>query len=490
MEKIVKFLKEEKLLFLITIAAFILRLIFMSPWLEDWDSVQFALALHNYSLVDHQPHPPGYPLYIVLGKFLNLFFKNDTVSLTFLSALLGSLSSLPLFLILRSMINRTLALLSTILFLITPLNWLLSEVALSNIPGMFFTITTAWLLYTANNSTKKLYLASFLTGITLGVRFAEYFILIALLILTFAAKNISKNRLPLRKLIRQGAPATLLFSLGVLSWLVPVIADTGLTQFINLYTSQVSYILNHDSIVQYTSLLDRLGRIWELFNMGYSVFFLPVLISIILYIPKTLYLLMCKRSTHPMWVSLTHREFWPLIFASVWLLSYLIPLIFIYNLEVPRHVLPLLPPLVLLSSLSLNKIFSQRSTMIIYIIIVLFLSRASFLQVQQFKTSTPPSIVPVLYIKENFDPKNTLLITDFTYRQFQYYAPEFKSFYGSKNTPVNITSDSVVTDYVNTKNQVSALGNYQIVETKEFTGPENLFPRLPHLNLYILKPKI
>ena len=53
-----------KILFIVVLSL-ILRLLYISPWLEDWDSVQFALAMNNYSLDLHQPHAPGYPLYIL-----------------------------------------------------------------------------------------------------------------------------------------------------------------------------------------------------------------------------------------------------------------------------------------------------------------------------------------------------------------------------------------------------------------------------------------
>lgn len=36
--------------------------------LYDWDSAQFALGAHHYDVYQHQPHPPGYPLWIVLAR--------------------------------------------------------------------------------------------------------------------------------------------------------------------------------------------------------------------------------------------------------------------------------------------------------------------------------------------------------------------------------------------------------------------------------------
>src|SRR5215217_8539075 len=41
---------------------------FLSPALEDIDSINFALGLHHFDPALHQPHPPGYPVYIALGR--------------------------------------------------------------------------------------------------------------------------------------------------------------------------------------------------------------------------------------------------------------------------------------------------------------------------------------------------------------------------------------------------------------------------------------
>ena len=38
--------------------------------LYNWDAVQFALALREFDVAKHQPHPPGYLLYVALGRLL------------------------------------------------------------------------------------------------------------------------------------------------------------------------------------------------------------------------------------------------------------------------------------------------------------------------------------------------------------------------------------------------------------------------------------
>lgn len=41
---------------------------FLATSLEDIDSVNFALGVRHFDVAQHRPHPPGYPVYIALGK--------------------------------------------------------------------------------------------------------------------------------------------------------------------------------------------------------------------------------------------------------------------------------------------------------------------------------------------------------------------------------------------------------------------------------------
>src|SRR5438309_10064890 len=74
------------ILFTITL---LIRIPFTSRLLYDQDSVQFALALEKYDVYLHQPHPPGYFLYVMLGKMMNIFFHYANTSFLVLS-LIGS----------------------------------------------------------------------------------------------------------------------------------------------------------------------------------------------------------------------------------------------------------------------------------------------------------------------------------------------------------------------------------------------------------------
>src|SRR5688572_5263162 len=46
------------------------HLLSFAPSLEDIDSINFALGLRDFDVARHQPHPPGSPVYIAMGRAL------------------------------------------------------------------------------------------------------------------------------------------------------------------------------------------------------------------------------------------------------------------------------------------------------------------------------------------------------------------------------------------------------------------------------------
>ncbi len=52
----------------LSLVFFTAHLPFLPPTLEDIDSINFALAVNDFDVAKHQPHPPGYPVFVALGK--------------------------------------------------------------------------------------------------------------------------------------------------------------------------------------------------------------------------------------------------------------------------------------------------------------------------------------------------------------------------------------------------------------------------------------
>ena len=109
-------------------------------------------------------------------------------------------------------------------------------------------------------------------------------------------------------------------------------------------------------------------------------------------------------------------------------------------------------------------------------------------QIIKLKQDIPPTIQPVLFVKSNFHPQNTTLITSFTYRQFQYYAPEFTNYYSDKINKIAVSDDQIIiVDYLGLKDKISGSSTFKIVGQQSFIGDRNIFTRVPEVKLYILK---
>src|SRR5215813_6123193 len=53
--------------------------------LPTWDAVQFALAISQYDIVRHQPHPPGYLLYVAAARAVEAVVGDATQSFVWLA---------------------------------------------------------------------------------------------------------------------------------------------------------------------------------------------------------------------------------------------------------------------------------------------------------------------------------------------------------------------------------------------------------------------
>jgi hypothetical protein len=93
----------------------------------------------------NQPQPPGYPLYVVLGRVLNFFAHDPQLALTLLSALAGA-ATLLAFYALAAGLGVPWAALP---LAVAPLFWLSAGMALSDVPGLCVATGSVWLLLKA-----------------------------------------------------------------------------------------------------------------------------------------------------------------------------------------------------------------------------------------------------------------------------------------------------------------------------------------------------
>jgi len=193
------------------------RLPFRSQILYHWDSVNFALALDHFDVRIHQPQPPGYILYILLGRAFNTLLHNPNVSLVWISILFSGLTVAAIFWLARTMFGRQVGLVSASLALTSPLFWFHGEVALSYIVEGFFVTVIALCCYKQLTGDEWHVLsASLALGVAGGFRQNT-------LVLLFPLWLFSTHRLRWRK--RVAAVVTLALVVGL--WLTIMLHLSG-----------------------------------------------------------------------------------------------------------------------------------------------------------------------------------------------------------------------------------------------------------------------
>ncbi len=105
---------------------------FVSKYLYHIDSVQYALGFHHFNIADHQPHPPGYPVYVAMGKTISHFIHDDNGSLVIMSILFAAIGVALFFrLALAITRDRAAATVASLFLVFNPLFWFYREVALN-----------------------------------------------------------------------------------------------------------------------------------------------------------------------------------------------------------------------------------------------------------------------------------------------------------------------------------------------------------------------
>lgn len=219
---------------------------YLASTLEDIDSVNFALGLHDFDPARHQPHPPGYPVFMALAKVSYLLVGHDATALAVLGALFGALAAFPLlriFLALEALDRgadeerrRLRTLCAATATLASPLFWFTASRPMSDVPGLTAALAAQAALAAAfvrqqrdpdrhdraaiADSGRLVVLGALLAGLAIGFRAQAAWLTLPLLAVVILDRT------------GRGAAGALLgsamtFSIGVLAWGVPLIVASG-----------------------------------------------------------------------------------------------------------------------------------------------------------------------------------------------------------------------------------------------------------------------
>jgi len=209
--------KHKLSLTLLTGAVAASRWVFRSHFLYDLDSVNFALAMSRFDPRVHQPHPPGYFLYICLGRLLNIVFHDANLALVVLSILASCGAVLVIYKITMEWFGPMAALFAGILFLFSPLAWFHGTVALTYIVEAFFSGLVGYLCWRIYCGSQGFILPAAVTlGVSAGVRPSSLLFLAPLFLFSLRKATLRERCLGLAALV-----------LTLAAWFVPVLYACG-----------------------------------------------------------------------------------------------------------------------------------------------------------------------------------------------------------------------------------------------------------------------
>ncbi len=309
-----------------------------SPWPDDQDGVNYLLGVERYNVKFHQPHFPGYPVYIFAGKFLLTTGLTAEWALVLLSLISGALILFLFFGYIKNIFDIYTALLLTTALAVNPVFFEFSHKIFTELLGLALLLASAITLGSPEKGDSKRWLgAGFLLGLMLGVRLSWW--PFALVYAVAGAR--SKKIYPI---VAGGAA-------GILLWLIPLLALVGPMQF---YQAGASFVPGHfgdwgGAISSANGSGGRMvayaGNLFEAFGWsagGNQLTRIPWII-ICLY---SIYLVLKNRDSLNSGIKLF------VISAAFYLLWVFIG----QNVDKVRHFIPAIPAVILLTGLAARKL--------------------------------------------------------------------------------------------------------------------------------------
>jgi hypothetical protein len=233
---------------------FALHVPFLARAPDDIDATNFLLALRSYDVREHQPHPPGYPVFIAaahvaragvaaLGPFTGPLDADSVnlYSLAACSALFGALTVFPLVVLWRAIDgDHTRALFAALLTIASPLFWYTGVRPLSDLPGIAVAATSLGLLVplvlvrAGGRPALRLFAGAAVAGIAVGVRAQTLW-------MTGPALAVAAVVMLWRRDLRAAALIGGGFGIGLAIWAVPLVTIVGGPRaFLDLLTAQAA----------------------------------------------------------------------------------------------------------------------------------------------------------------------------------------------------------------------------------------------------------
>ena len=190
------------------------RLLTTIYYIEDLDSLRFALSMVDYDVTKLQPHFPAYPVFCFVGKLIYAITGRYALAFSLIGGVSVFLIIFFLFKIAGIRNTSSVGLIAIFMLLANPLLWLMSNRYMPDAMGVGFVLASLYFTTVPDEQPRKVGFGCFLAGVLSGVRLSYLPILIPALLMQL------RGRWQTLRFIVAGAA-------GIIIWLVPLIILTG-----------------------------------------------------------------------------------------------------------------------------------------------------------------------------------------------------------------------------------------------------------------------
>jgi hypothetical protein len=473
---------------LLFFAAFALYFFTHTPALDEIDAVQFAMGVRSFDLWHHQPHPPGYPLFIFLGWLgTKLFHAGTESSLYCASAFGGGLFVAAWFSIIRAQFSERLAWWVATSLLITPVVWMTATKALTDMlaAGFMSAELLAAVCFLKHKKSRLIVWAALMGAAAAGTR-PQLFPVVAV-ILGIPLKKGSVNA-------RTWWFSYALLVAGCLTWLLPMWytqsqlrpGEPFWSVYPELVYGQWRWRLHRPSI--YIGAGDWsphylegrfVSHILGWFSKGFGFIQSPRLLAAGIGLTTCAIIAYIWRGRDA-----RDRQFWK--FHCPWLIV-LIAIIFVSLPGDQRYYLMVFPPLLVVmlrGLLRLPRLWNLSAicvpALLLYIVVPL--------AIENHRDESPP-VRLVRFLEKLYPPSkrgNVLLVLPTTRRSAQWYAPQFKIL---DHIPISPEEEEILRNAaaIYTEDASLTRKDCHLIELAEFRRSMLIFPQHRRVRLYLVE---
>ena len=190
------------------------RLLTTIYYIEDLDSLRFALSMVDYDVAKLQPHFPAYPIFCFVGKLIYGITERYALAFSLIGGVSIFLTIFFLFKIAGIRNTSSVGLIAIFILLANPLLWLMSNRYMPDAMGVGLVLASLYFVTVPDEQPRKVGFGFFLAGVLGGVRLSCLPILIPALLMQL------RGRWQTLRFVAAGVA-------GVIIWLVPLIILTG-----------------------------------------------------------------------------------------------------------------------------------------------------------------------------------------------------------------------------------------------------------------------